>query len=195
MPNSTTPGTSRVSNALDSAQAHLDRWHDTARDLANQYPNVVRGLTACAVLLVVLTGWFFYQVIAGLPGKDELREIAEAAEGTVVFDAHDRQIFSIPTKYRVDVELARMSPHLLNAVIAVEDTRFYDHDGIDGIRAIGAVLTDIRKGLAAEGASTITQQLARVSFCRGGIRRARAVWAGSRPSGSRAGRRTVAPSG
>ena len=164
MPNSTTSGTSRVSNALDRAKKRLDYWHDSARDLASRYPNVVRALVGSAVLIVVLTGWFFYQVIAGLPGKNELREIAEAAEGTMVFDAHDREIFSIPTQYRVEVELARMSPHLVNAVIAVEDTRFYDHDGIDGIRVIGAVLTDIRKRRAAEGASTITQQLARVSF-------------------------------
>jgi penicillin-binding protein 1A len=164
VPNSTTPGTSRVSNALDRAKKRLDDWHDSARDLASSYPNVVRALIVSAVLIVVLTGWFFYQVIAGLPGKDELREISEAAEGTMVFDAHDREIFSIPTQYRVEVELARMSPHLVNAVIAVEDTRFYDHDGIDGIRVIGAVLTDIRKRRAAEGASTITQQLARVSF-------------------------------
>jgi 1A family penicillin-binding protein len=164
VPNSTTPGTSRVSNALDMAKARLDYWHDSARDLASRYPNVVRALTVSAALIAVLTGWFFYQIIAGLPGKDELREIAEAAEGTMVFDAHDRQIFSIPTQYRVEVELARMSPHLVNAVIAVEDTRFYDHDGIDGIRVIGAVLADIREGRAAEGASTITQQLARVSF-------------------------------
>ena len=93
-----------------------------------------------------------------------MRELAETAEGTMVFDAHDRQIFAIPTQYRVEVELARMSPHLRDAVIAVEDTRFYDHDGIDGIRVIGAVVQDIRQGRAAEGASTITQQLARVSF-------------------------------
>jgi membrane peptidoglycan carboxypeptidase len=85
-----------------------------------------------------------------------------AASGSTRAD--DRPIFSIPTQYRVEVELARMSPHLRDAVIAVEDTRFYDHDGIDGIRVIGAVLTDIREGRAAEGASTITQQLARVSF-------------------------------
>src|SRR5687767_2482264 len=57
-----------------------------------------------------------------------------------------------------------MSPHLRDAVIAVEDARFYNHDGIDGIRVIGAVVEDIRQGRAAEGASTITQQLARVSF-------------------------------
>ncbi len=121
-------------------------------------------LAVSAILCAVLIGWFGYQILAGLPGKDELRQIAEAAEGTTVFDAHDRPIFSIPTQHRVEIELARMSPHLKNAVIAVEDTRFYDHDGIDGIRIVGAVIADIRKGRAAEGASTITQQLARVSF-------------------------------
>ena len=153
-----------MSIALDRARARLNRWHDSARDVAARYPNVVRGLTASAVLLFVLSGWFLYQVIAGLPSKDQLREIAETAEGTIVFDAHDRQIFSIPNQYRVEVPLSRMSTHLRDAVIAVEDTRFYEHDGIDGIRVIGAVLADVRKGRAAEGASTITQQLARVSF-------------------------------
>jgi penicillin-binding protein 1A len=116
------------------------------------------------MLLGVLLGWFLYQIISGLPGKDQLREIGETAEGTTVFDAYERPIFYIPTQYRVEVELARMSPSLRDAVIAVEDARFYEHDGIDSIRVIGAVLTDIREGRAAEGASTITQQLARVSF-------------------------------
>lgn len=164
VPNSTTPGGSKVSSALDRAKVRLDRWHDSARDLATRYPNAVRALAVSAVLCGVLVGWFGYQILAGLPGKDELRQIAEAAEGTTVFDAHDRPVFSIPTQHRVEIELARMSPHLKNAVIAVEDTRFYDHDGIDGIRIIGAVIADIRKGRVAEGASTITQQLARVSF-------------------------------
>ena len=116
------------------------------------------------VLVVGVAGFFLYQLLVGLPGPDELRAIAESAEGTAVYDAHGNPVFSIPTQYRVEVGLDRISPNLKNAVIAVEDTRFYDHDGIDGIRVIGAVLRDIREGRAAEGASTITQQLARVSF-------------------------------
>jgi penicillin-binding protein 1A len=164
VPNSTTQTPSRLAVARMRARIKLDRWHASARGLAARYPNGVRGLTASAVLVVVLSGWFFYQVFTGLPGRDQLRELGVTAEGTLVFDAHERPIFSIPAQYRVEVELARMSPHLRNAVIAVEDTRFYDHDGIDSIRIIGAVLEDIRQGRAAEGASTITQQLARVSF-------------------------------
>jgi len=139
-------------------------WKERTRDFAVQHPNAVRGVTASTVLLVLLAGWFLYQVLAGLPGANELREIGESAEGTSVYDASDRPVFSIPTQYRVEVGLDRISPNLRNAVMAVEDARFYDHDGIDGIRVIGAILRDVREGRAAEGASTITQQLARVSF-------------------------------
>jgi 1A family penicillin-binding protein len=109
-------------------------------------------------------GWFLYQALSGLPGRDELRELGETAEGATIFDAYDRPVFSIPTQYRVEVGLARMSTYLRQAVVAVEDARFYDHDGIDGIRIVGALLNDVRQARAAEGASTITQQLARVSF-------------------------------
>ena len=132
--------------------------------LVKKYPNTVRVLTASMILLVAMAGWFMYQLVAGLPGRHELRAIGESAEGTAVYDAYGKPVFSIPTQYRVEVGLDRISPNLKNAVIAVEDTRFYDHDGIDGIRVIGAVLRDIRERRAAEGASTITQQLARVSF-------------------------------
>lgn len=128
------------------------------------YPNTVRILAASIVLVIALAGWFMYQLVAGLPGRDELRAIGESAEGTTVYDAHGQPVFSIPTQYRVEVGLDKISTNLKNAVIAVEDTRFYEHDGIDGIRVIGAVLRDIRERRAAEGASTITQQLARVSF-------------------------------
>ena len=155
VPNMTTPGRHRISLALDRAHARLLRGEAHARQFASRHKYTVRALTACVLLLVVLSGWFLYQVLAGLPTRDQMRELAETAEGTMVFDAHDRQIFAIPTQYRVEVELARMSPHLRDAVIAVEDARFYDHDGIDGIRVIGAPVQDIRQGRAAEGASTI----------------------------------------
>jgi penicillin-binding protein 1A len=164
VPNSATHDRSRLSLALDRAHAGLEKWEVYGRGLALKHPYAVRSLAAGVLLLVVLSGWFLYQVLAGLPGKDQLRELGEAAEGTTVYDAHNRSIFSIPTQYRIEVELARISPYLRDAVIAVEDTRFYEHDGIDGIRVLGAAVTDIRERRAAEGASTITQQLARISF-------------------------------
>jgi 1A family penicillin-binding protein len=149
---------------LDRWHMGLDRLHTRFRVFAARHPNAVRTLAASGAAMVLLVGWFLYQVLAGLPGRDQLRELGEAAEGTTLFDLHDRPIFSIPTQHRIEIPFDRMSKHLRDAIVAVEDVRFYEHDGIDGIRVIGAVITDLRERRAAEGASTITQQLARVSF-------------------------------
>jgi 1A family penicillin-binding protein len=65
---------------------------------------------------------------------------------------------------RHDVPLAEIAPDLQHAVVAVEDRRFYLHPGIDPIGVVRAVVRDIRAGQRAEGASTLTQQLARTLF-------------------------------
>ena len=63
------------------------------------------------------------------------------------------------------VPLARISPHLVRAIIAIEDQRFYDHGGVDPIRIVGAIVTNVFGNRPyLEGASTITQQLARQAF-------------------------------
>jgi hypothetical protein len=105
--------------------------------------------------------WFIYDVFSGLPGRQQLRSPGEITELTTIFDVHDQPAFTIPTQYRFEVPLARMSTNLKHAIVAVEDVRFYEHGGIDGVRVVGAVLQDIRERRKAEGASTITQQLAR----------------------------------
>ena len=55
----------------------------------------------------------------------------------------------------------RSRPTWCNALVAVEDRRFYSHYGLDPIRIVGAALNNVRAGRVIEGGSTITQQLAR----------------------------------
>lgn len=63
------------------------------------------------------------------------------------------------------VPLSAIPPHMMQAVLAIEDRRFYDHPGIDPIRIVGAIVNNIsRRKPYLEGASTITQQLARNFF-------------------------------
>jgi penicillin-binding protein 1A len=132
--------------------------------LVAKHPNLVRGIGVAAVVGAVFVGWFVYEVLTGLPGRDELRSLAENTELTTIYDVHGRRVFSIPTDYRIEVPINRISKNLRNAMVAVEDVRFYEHDGVDPVRVVAAVLTDLRERRAAEGASTITQQLARLSF-------------------------------
>jgi 1A family penicillin-binding protein len=67
-------------------------------------------------------------------------------------------------EHRLDVPLARIAPDLQHAVVAVEDHRFYSHLGIDPIGIARAAFRDMRALGIEEGASTLTQQLARTLF-------------------------------
>src|SRR5207253_11402872 len=60
--------------------------------------------------------------------------------------------------------LSEVPPSLTQAVLAVEDARFFEHPGLDVIGILRAVLANMRPGGKVEGASTITQQLARSLF-------------------------------
>ena len=86
------------------------------------------------------------------------------SQATTLLDAHDQRAFTIYREQRIEVPLSRMSPHLVRAIVAVEDQRFYDHKGIDLVRVAGAAISNLRQGNRAQGASTLTQQLARNSF-------------------------------
>ena len=65
---------------------------------------------------------------------------------------------------RVPVALSDVPDRLVQAVVAVEDQRFYDHHGLDLKRIAGALVANLRAGGIAQGGSTITQQLAKNLF-------------------------------
>jgi penicillin-binding protein 1A len=79
-----------------------------------------------------------------------------------VFDRQNRQAFSFFVEQRVDVPLDRVSPHMIDALLAVEDRRFYSHHGLDAVRIAKAAWRNWRTGRIVEGGSTLTQQLARL---------------------------------
>ncbi len=105
--------------------------------------------------------WAF---VASLPGRDELRTLGEMPQATTLYDIHNRPVFTIFREYRIEMPLAQVSPHLRRAIVAFEDQRFEDHKGFDLIRILGAAWADVREGRAAQGGSTLTQQLARQTF-------------------------------
>ncbi len=92
-----------------------------------------------------------------------IRRLASGASGTVFLDAAGKEWFPLDAR-RVDVPLARVAPALRQAVVATEDRRFWHHAGIDPLAVGRALLHNMRRGAALEGASTITQQLARTLF-------------------------------
>lgn len=116
----------------------------------------VSGVTAL-IVLGILVEWQRFSV----------RPLPASIQGPVIVYARDGQTPLSPPLNRSHIELKRLpefSAYLPKAVIASEDSRYYWHLGVDPIGILRAVVTNIRGGEIREGASTLTQQLARNLF-------------------------------
>jgi 1A family penicillin-binding protein len=131
-------------------------------------PRALAGaIVLMALALIVAVGatlWFAYDVTAGLPTRARIRGLGDMAQSTTIFDAFDAPAFTVFKEQRIEIPLERMSPNLIGAAVAVEDQRFYQHNGVDFIRVVAAAMRNLHVGRRAEGGSTITQQLARQTF-------------------------------
>lgn len=112
-----------------------------------------------ALLLVVIA-----DVVVGSPSTREIRAMGDLPVATVVHDQDDAYAFTIFEERRHEMPLDRVSPHLIQAVLAIEDQRFFRHHGLDIRRIAGSVWANIWSASLEQGASTITQQLAKLSF-------------------------------
>jgi len=97
-----------------------------------------------------------------LPSLDRLRNI-QPSEKTVILAANGDTLHEFFTQNRTVVPLERIPHHLQDAVVSIEDRRFYDHYGIDMKRMVKIVLDNLT-GRGRPGASTLTMQLARNLF-------------------------------
>jgi len=145
--------------------AELEReWQRARRDHPRVLVAAVAAVIVVAAVTIGGTFWFVAGLRAGLPDNDAIGRIGVMDQATSVFDIHDQPAFTIYKEQRVDVPLSDISPNLTRAILSIEDQRFYEHHGFDLKRIASAALANIRHRRAAQGASTITQQLARQSF-------------------------------
>jgi penicillin-binding protein 1A len=114
-----------------------------------------------SALLLGLLLIYIVILIPVTPGIKDLKQ-ARAAKASTLLSADGKQMASFEEGLHERVKLDQISKHVLEALIATEDHRFYDHSGIDFKRTVGAVVYTL--GGDSQGGSTITQQLARNMF-------------------------------
>ncbi|GIP40342.1 penicillin-binding protein [Paenibacillus sp. J31TS4] len=89
---------------------------------------------------------------------------APAPKSTMLYDLNGQEASLLSSAKIEPAPLAEMPDYLLNAVVATEDRRFYEHSGVDLVSIGRALVRDIRSQRFVEGGSTITQQLAKNLF-------------------------------
>ena len=113
------------------------------------------SLFAFAAMFILFIGVITYAKLQGPPPLTVPQStLYYADDGTVIGESHNGQ-----KRYWVNFD--KISPHLIDATISIEDQSFYEHHGFDFKRIAGAALADIKAMAKVQGASTISQQYAR----------------------------------
>ena len=94
----------------------------------------------------------------------DLSQLEQMESASVILDRNGKIFGQIYVENRETVSYDQLPPDLVKAVVAVEDAKFYQHHGYDLLGIIRAALKNLTAGHVRQGASTITQQLARNSF-------------------------------
>lgn len=118
-----------------------------------------------AVLLLWLLVALFYYLWAL---TFDLSQIGKMSQRSAILDRYGALYSRTEGENRIVVPYEKVSPNFVNALISREDSRFYEHHGIDPVGIARAAVRNLLVGGMKEGASTITQQLARNSFPLGG---------------------------
>lgn len=120
-------------------------------------------LFSLILLGCIAVGILYVKIKSELPDVDTLKTV-ELQQPMQIFTADGKLIGEIGEQHRIPVALQDIPQGLIDAVIATEDSRFYTHYGLDPIGIIRALKVTIMDKGVSQGASTITQQLARNFF-------------------------------
>ena len=124
---------------------------------------ILSSLLTLFILGCVAVGVVYVQLKSDLPDVETLKTV-ELQQPMQIYTSDGKLIGEVGEQRRIPVKLNDVPQKLIDAVLATEDSRFYEHHGLDPIGIGRAVMVAISKGGASQGASTITQQLARNFF-------------------------------
>ena len=158
------PGKSQAAERARSAAPSRGR-HRPARRKASRRTGFPWWRAAASLVLIgslVVGGWLV-SIARDLPDTSGLQAVERSA--TITFLDHNGALIARRgSAHGHEVTVDQLPPYLIDAVLAVEDRRFYGHPGVDFIGLARAMVANLRAGHVVQGGSTLTQQLAKNLF-------------------------------
>ena len=144
----------------------LGRFLDKPKSINNKKRKIIK-----IVIIVVLIGfilvfigacWFIYYVVKNAP--DFKQELLKEKESTIIYDSEGKQYAKLGLELRENIEYDDLSESFIDALIATEDSRFFQHNGFDLMRFVKAAAGQAVGQGDSGGGSTLTMQLSKNTF-------------------------------
>ena len=119
------------------------------------------GLLSLFLTAFVLGGSVFLYYVAKSPALSESKLVATTS--SKIYDNKNELIADLGSERRVNAQASEIPTDLVNAIVSIEDHRFFNHRGLDTIRIIGAFLRNLKSN-SLQGGSTLTQQLIKLTY-------------------------------
>ena len=127
---------------------------------------IAKYVSICLLTLfiaaIMLGGGLFLYYVSKAPALSESKLVATTS--SKIYDSNDELIADLGSERRVNAQANEIPTELVNAIVSIEDHRFFNHRGIDTIRILGASLRNLRGGGGLQGGSTLTQQLIKLTY-------------------------------
>ncbi len=127
---------------------------------------IAKYVSICLLTLfiaaIMLGGGLFLYYVSKAPALSESKLVATTS--SKIYDSNDELIADLGSEHRVNAQANEIPTELVNAIVSIEDHRFFNHRGVDTIRILGASLRNLRGGGGLQGASTLTQQLIKLTY-------------------------------
>src|ERR1700750_997034 len=128
----------------------------TKQDISRYNGYIWKFVATCIVMMVLLVVAIYFCAFVPLPTLRDL-ENPKSNQASEIISSDKQVLGTYYVQNRSSVAFKDISPNVINALVATEDSRFYEHSGIDFQRLFSIIFLNIFK---RQGGSTITQQLA-----------------------------------
>ena len=120
------------------------------------------GMISLFIAAFLLGGGVFLYYANKAPELSESKLVATTS--SKIYDSKNELIADLGAERRVNAQSSDIPTDLVNAIVSIEDHRFFNHRGIDSIRIAGAFLRNLRSNSGLQGGSTLTQQLIKLTY-------------------------------
>ena len=114
------------------------------------------------IAAIMLGGGLFLYYVSKAPALSESKLVSTTS--SKIYDSKNELIADLGSERRVNAQANEIPTELVNAIVSIEDHRFFSHRGVDTIRILGASLRNLRGGGGLQGGSTLTQQLIKLTY-------------------------------